>query len=165
MKDTDQILSYIFDGDYFIPANQEAIKNSQELMPGQYIYHKDVSTRDAIFHAGYFKFLSFCYSKMPVTFKKQCPNSKFYLFLKIYTGKYQVSNINVFGQNYPIVEYDSISFKNMTEEKFERFVKDQIPDIYKLINESYDEYSYEKIIQEIELEYVRFLSKLYEKLK
>ena len=82
------------------------------------------------------------------------------------------SNLNLTGEQIlkislmlgytEMIEYDSISFGKMNQNKFEEFIKNQLPYIYEnIIGKFFEGEIYDNIIRTIEEEYKKFFSKLH----
>lgn len=145
------------DGGLF-PANQLATEFSQNFQNGEIVFLTDAKKRDITFHKFYFALLKFVYGYLPKSFTEKVPESKFYNFLKFYFGKYKV--ILKFKNGKEFIELDSISFSKMNNQTFEIYVKNQLPDIYLLIESFYPE-NYKAIIETIEQEFNRKLIQLF----
>jgi hypothetical protein len=61
-----------------------------------------------------------------------------------------------------MVEYESIAFGRMSQKRFEEYIKEQLPWIYEnVIGAFYTGERYDTVIQSIENEYEKFLTKLF----
>ena len=133
-----------------------------ELNEGDYVFMKTVDARDLSMHRAYFAFLSKVYDYMPERFKRTIARNIFYKFLQTLKGEYKV--LFEFKDGRQLLDYESISFGRMNESKFRIYIKDQLPFIYNnLICEFYNDSTSDKIINEIEQEFEKYLTKLFAK--
>ncbi len=96
---------------------------------------------------------------MPVSFKSKIPEEKFYLWLKHLKGQYDV--IFEFKDGTKLVEYESISFGKMTEQRFREYIKEQLPFIYSdVLGKYFSGEILDGIIETIEKDYEKFFKKL-----
>jgi hypothetical protein len=92
-------------------------------------------------------------------FKKRVPENKFYIWLKHLKGEYEV--LFEFKDGTKMVEYESIAFGNMSQKRFETFIRDQLPYIYEnVLGKYFEGETLNGIIETIEKEYIKFLAKL-----
>jgi hypothetical protein len=161
MKDDDykNIVWLDWRGAGYLPHGEFSQEFSQGLKLGEIKGFREVKDRDVSFHRAYFSLLNYIWSWLPIKFQKAVPESKFYKFIKHLKGEYNV--IFEFKDMPPIIEYHSISFGRMNQEKFKDYVRGQLPYIYEnVISKFFEGNSYDHIISEIENEYLKFLSKL-----
>lgn len=154
----ENILEFVSDNGIMFPYNENAhdfieIKKHKEIC-----YLKSVEKRDMKFHNCYFLFLAHVYSLMPNLIKSKVPKAKFYIFLKHICGEYDI--ISTFSTLPPMIEYQSVKYEKMDSVQFRSYVFNQLPKIYDLISKFYDENNYKKVIENIELEFENFLSKI-----
>ena len=143
-------------GAALIPTNAKA-KELVEQTQGRVINLKPVIKRDIRYHRAYFKLLAFIWEYGTPAFKQAIPVDKFYIFLKMLTGSYDV--VFEFKDGRQLIEYHSISFGKMSQEKFEAYVREQLPIIYTgFIGVMYkDTETVSLIIECIEHEFENFL--------
>lgn len=161
MLDTDyqNLLEFMPSNGVLIPANQAAIDMMAIVRQGEIQTLKNISRRDIKFHRAYFSLINYIYCMMPLKFRTAISQSNFYTFLKKLKGEYDV--LYEFQDGFQFVEYQSISFGKMNQETFKRYVAEQLPVIYELlIRKMYPEDQANMIIDGIEEEYKKFLSKL-----
>jgi hypothetical protein len=161
MKDDDfhKIIELAVVGGGLISANENAAELIEQSHKGEILSFMEITARDLRFHRAYFSLLNFIYGYLPNRFKKQVPEKEFYKWLKHLKKEYKV--IFTFKDGTQLVEYDSISFGNMSQKRFENYVREQLPYIYEnVIAEFFEGEIYDSILTTIELEYERFLAKL-----
>lgn len=145
-------------GNALVPVNQEAIELTEQN-PGKTLILQEKTARDLKFHRAYFALLNFIWSWMPKNFKEAVPEKHFYQWLKHLQGKYKI--LYEFKDGSKFIEYESISFGRMSQEKFVRFVREQLTTIYNdLIYQLYDKETADMIVQNIEGEFESYLSQL-----
>ena len=158
-KDFDKLIDLAYMGGGWIPVNDNANELSEQSVKGQIHSFIECTERDLKFHRCYMSLLGFIYDYLPEKFKKKVHKSNFYQFLKHLQGKYKV--IYKFADGTTFVEYESIAFGRMSQERFKNYIREQLPFIYtNVIGEFYDGEIYDNIIATIEEEYSKFLSKL-----
>lgn len=189
MKDTEieKLLEFAVNMDVFVPNNDPAKELLNITVHGEVVYFKEVSARDIKYFKCYMAFLNYIYDLLPERFHKIVEKRKFYKWLKhlkkdydnvysftdhekydfIKTELMTVLNEELsekfalkFGKT-DMLEYTSISFSRMTEKKFREYVRGQLPYLYEnVIGAFYDGESYTNVIEEIEMEFEKFLSKI-----
>jgi hypothetical protein len=146
-------------GGGWVPANENATELLDQTHKGEITTFEEVTVRDLSMHKCYFSLLNFIYGYLPNRFKKQVPEKEFYKWLKHLKKEYKV--VFTFKDGTQLVEYDSISFGNMSQKRFENYVREQLPYIFEnVIAEFFEGEIYDSILATIELEYERFLAKL-----
>lgn len=141
-----------------MPVSQDAIELVEQHQ-GQVIIFKQVTARDLRFHRAYFGLLNYIYSWMPKKFKESVSESSFYQWLKHLQGKYKV--LYEFKDGSKFMEYESISFGKMNQERFVRYVREQLTVIYNdLIYQLFAEEEAKLIIDNIEFEFQNYLNQL-----
>jgi len=131
-----------------------------ELAEGEIVAFKRVAPRDLKLHRAYFKFLNYIYGYLPKSFHNQVENKYFYKWLQFLKGDYKI--IFKFKDGREQIEYNSISFGRMDEAKFKIYIKEQIPFIYSdVIMQLYDEETSNNIIETIEQDFEKFMTKLF----
>ena len=145
-------------GAAMIPSNANAIEFNEQLKPNELAHFRNVTERDLKLHRGYFLMLSDVYDYLPVNFKTRVPKDKFYKWLKMYQGGYEV--IFKFQDGREFIEYESISFGRMDNHKFKAYVKTQIPIWYSLFQELLTDEFANNAIETIEENFDRLLSRL-----
>lgn len=162
MKDTEfnELIELTYLNGVFTASNQEAINLVSNLKDGQKINIKNVTARDIKLHRCYFALLNYIWSWMPEKFRAQVPRDSFYKFLKIIQGQYDI--VFEFKDGTKMIEYHSISFSRMSNDKFREFIKDQISIIYNdVIMPTFNNSEQANdIIKETEKEFEKFFSKL-----
>jgi len=187
-EDYNNLMEFVYVGGGYLPHNVKAKEFSAFRGKGELIHFKEATMRDINFHRCYFSILNFIYEYLPKNFKGSVLEGKFYKWLKHLKKEYTV--IYSFTDNDKIeliiddciesglsaekaavlarkwgktdfIEYDSISFGRMSQESFKNYVKEQLPYIYEnVIGVFYEGEIYNGIIETIEEEYKKFLSKL-----
>ncbi len=141
------------------PVNRQAYDLLDLKGEGEIFYMKEVATRDLSFHRAYFLLINYIYDYLPKKFKNQVEREKFYKWLKHLKGEYKV--LFEFKDGTKFIEYDSISFGRMDQTQFENYVREQLPFIYEnVIYKMFDKDKYEMVIENIEDEFKKFLSKI-----
>lgn len=188
-KDYDKLIELAYTGGHlFSPVNQNAFDLCNMSGIGQKALFKLKTPRDAKFHQCYFVLLNFVWGYLPESFHEKVEKGEFYLWLKHLKKEYEVTfsfidegkqeNIASFCLDLGIssdnaakvaerfgktdlLEYESISFGRMSNEKFKDYVREQLPWIYQnVISKFYKDEIYDGIIETIESEFEKFLSKL-----
>jgi hypothetical protein len=89
----------------------------------------------------------------------EVPEKYFYKFLKIYEKEYKL--IYEFKDGDKLIEVDSIAFGNMSQKRFENYVRDQLPKIYdRVIYRLFQLDEAAAIIENIEVEFEKYLNNL-----
>jgi hypothetical protein len=161
MKDSDykELIEVSYAGGGWIPTNQKAFELAETQRKGEICYFKNATPRDIKLHRCYFSLLNYIWEYMPNVFKKAVPNERFYKWLKHLKGEYEI--LFQFNDGTILVEYDSISFGRMNNHKFKVYVKNQLPFIYEnVIGKYFEGEMYNDIVDTIEKEYEKFMSKL-----
>ena len=161
MKNSDfyKLVEFTNAGGGLLPFNSNAIELVDISRKGEILTFKEITNRDTRFHRCYFSLLNFIYEYMPAVFKKKIPEHKFYIWLKHLKGEYEV--VFEFKDGTKMVEYESISFGNMSQKRFEAYIREQLPYIYENVLGKYFEGEIlNGIIETIEDEYKKFLAKL-----
>jgi len=161
VKDTDyiELLEFVASNGCLIPANQIAIDMMAVVRQGDRLTLKNISARDLRFHNAYFSLINYIYCMCPLKFRQSISQKHFYTFLKKLKGEYDV--LYEFSDGFQFVEYQSISFAKMPQQTFKEYVAAQLPIIYsELIEKLYSPEKAAMIIESIEDEYKKFLSKL-----
>ena len=155
----DRLHEFIYRGGGFIPVNSNAQELAQQTGIGEIVTFHEVTSRDLKFHQCYFTLLNYIWGFMPTKFQQTVPQSKFYEWLKHLKGEYDV--IFEFADGTKLVEYESLSFGKMSQKRFQEYIKEQLPWIYEnVIGKMYEGERYDQIIQSVEDEFEKFLSKL-----
>jgi hypothetical protein len=158
-KDFNELIELSFAGGGWIPTNEKAKELAETQRRGEISYFKNMTPRDIKLHRCYFSLLNFIYDYMPNVFKNAVPLNKFYIWLKHLKGEYEI--IFQFNDGTSLIEYESISFGRMNNHKFKEYIKNQLPYIYEnVIGKYYEDDMYHDIIDTIEEEYEKFMSKL-----
>jgi hypothetical protein len=188
-SDHDKLIELSYTGGFmFKPENQNAFDLCNMSKIGQKALFGLKTPRDAKFHECYFVLLKFIWGYLPKQFHKEVPDKGFYIWLKHLKKEYDVTfsfideekqediasycldlGVSIddsakiaarFGKT-ELIEYESISFGRMSNEKFKDYVREQLPWIYeKVIAKFYKGEIYDGIIETIENEFEKFLSKL-----
>ena len=161
MKDTDfhKLIELSWVGGGFVPANENAEELTSGLKRGEVITFEEVTARDLKLHNGYFALLRFIWQYLPKTFQAKIPEKRFYQFLKHLKGKYEI--LYKFQDGTQMVEYESIAFGNMSNQRFKAYIKEQLPFIYEeVIGKFFEGDVYDGIVQTIEDEFEKLLAKL-----
>jgi len=146
-------------GGGWIPANENAEELLEQSTRGEILSFHEVTARDLNFHRGYMGLLGFIYDYLPASFKKKVEKKNFYKFVKHLRGEYEV--LFTFKDGTQMVEYESIAFGNMSQKRFESYVRDQLPFIYEnVIGQFFSGKMYDGIIATIEEEFQKYLSRL-----
>ena len=158
MKDTDKIYEFAKYNGALHPVNSHAHDIINNLSDGEITAILLNNKRDLNLHRAYFALLNYIYSYLPKQFKNKVPSEKFYIFLKYQND--QLTEIFRFKDGKTIYEPISISFAKMDEVQFKAFVNTQLPLIYeKLINVFFEPETAKQIIEKIETEFEKILSK------
>jgi hypothetical protein len=158
-SDYDKLTEWTNVGGGLVPYNDNAKELIEQSSRGEIFAFDNKTYRDLKFHRCYFSLLNFIYDYLPSKFKETIPESRFYYFLKHLKGEYEV--IFTFKDGTTMVEYESISFGRMDQNRFKEYIREQLPWIYEnVIGLYYKGDMYTGIIQTIEEEYKKFLSKL-----
>lgn len=161
MKDSDlkKIIELSYVGGGFIPSNEKARELSETCVKGEVIQFMEVTARDLKLHQGYMSLLGYIWDYLTPQFQKRVPKKYFYQWLKHLQGKYKV--LYEFQDGSKFIEYESISFGNMSNKRFIEFIKEQLPFIYEdVIYPLYSDEIAKNIIENIEEEWMKFLVKL-----
>jgi len=146
-------------GHLFRPVNSNAFDLCDSLAIGEVINVELKTARDVKFHRCYFSLINFIYDYLPEKFKSKVPARYFFKWLQTLKGDYEL--VFTFQDGKQLIEYNSISFGKMSQERFEEYVKEQLPYIYEnVIGAFYKDEIYDGIIETIEKEYLKFLAKL-----
>lgn len=142
-----------------VASNQNAVELMSIVKQGDIQTFQNVSARDLLFHKAYFSLLNFIWCAMPPNFRAKIPCKDFYLFLKMLNNEYD--EIYSFKDGKTMIQYHSISFGKMNQTKFREYISNQLPIIYEdLIMQIYKAEQATMVIESIESEYAKFLSKL-----
>jgi len=161
MKDTDyeNIIEVVNVANGFVPYNEKAVELNEQTKSNDMLCFKEITPRDINFHRAWFSLLNFIYDYLPKEFTNVVSSGKFYLWLKHLKGQYKV--LYSFQDGTKMVQYESISFSNMTDPRFKEYIKEQLPYIYEnVIGKFFKGTQYDDIIETIEQEYMKFLIKL-----
>jgi len=155
----DKLYEFSFQGGGFIPANGNAVELMHRTSIGEILTFEEKTNRDINFHRAYFSMINYIWNWLPEKFKENIPQDKFYYFLKHLKGEYDV--IFEFKDGTKLVEYTSLAFGKMSQKTFEEYISNQLPWIYEnIVGKFYEGEKYDFIIDNIEEEYKKFLSKL-----
>lgn len=158
-KDYKSLLQFKKIGNLLQADNQYTQEYIDGLRGGSLVSHQSKTKRDLGFHRGYFKLIAFVWDNLPLNFREAVPKGKFYTFLKHLQGKYKT--IYKFKGLPEMIEYESISFGRMNDERFKAFVKDQISVIYEeLFFKLYDERMAIVLRETVEQEFETILREL-----
>lgn len=158
-KDFHRIIELSNVGGGFIPVNSNATELLEQSHRGEVLSFLEITNRDLKFHRCYFSLLSYIYDYLPKSFKSKVEKDNFYKFIKHLKGEYEV--LFEFADGTKLVEYDSIAFGKMSQKSFENYIREQLPWIYEnVIGKFFEGDIYNGIIDTIEDEYKKFLSKL-----
>jgi hypothetical protein len=158
-KDADNLVELVYMGGGWIPCNERANEIAEQSSKGVIHSFVECTERDLKFHQCYFTLLNMVYEYLPSKFKRQVQKHDFYKWLKHLQGKYKVKY--TFADGTQFVEYDSISFGNMSQIRFREYIKDQLPFLYEnVIGAFFEGVIYDSIVATIEKDYERFMCKL-----
>ena len=158
-KDYHKLMDFAYMGGGMIPVSQNAIELCEQSDKGEILSFYECTSRDLKFHSCYFSLLGFIYDYLPGSFKTKVKKDNFYKFLKHLKGEYEV--LFEFTDGTKLVEYDSIAFGRMSQKTFENYIREQLPYIYEnVVGKFFKGDIYNGIIETIEEEYKKFLSKL-----
>lgn len=159
-SDFDKLIELSYTGGFlFSPVNQNSFDLCNDLGIGELIRVELKTARDYKFHQCYFVLIGFIYDYLPEKFKKKLPKKYFYKWLQTLKVDYEV--VFTFNDGKQLIEYNSISFGKMSQETFENYVREQLPWIYEnVIGAFFKDEIYDGIINTIENEFKKFLSKL-----
>jgi len=156
----DNILELSYTGGFlFAPVNQNAFDLCNSMGIGESALFGLKTPRDYKFHQCYFVLINFIWGYMPNSFQSKIPKKHFHNWLKILKGDYE--EVFTFANGVKLIEYESIAFGNMSQERFENYIREQLPWIYEnVIGAYYKDEKYNSILETIESEFEKFLSKL-----
>ena len=158
-KDFHRLMDFAYVGGGLIPVSVNAIELLEQTGKSEVLSFLEVTNRDLKFHRCYFSLLGFIYDYLPVSFKSKIEKDSFYKFIKHLKKEYKV--LYTFADGSQQIEYDSISFGRMSQKAFEDYIREQLPFVYTEVIGAYFEGDiYNGIIDTIEEEYMKFLSKL-----
>jgi len=158
-KEYTKRMDFAYMGGGLIPISPNAIELLEQSDNAEVLSFLEMTSRDLSFHRCYFSLLGFIYDYLPNQFKNKIPKDNFYLFIKHLKKQYKV--LYTFADGSQQIEYDSISFGRMSQKTFENYIREQLPFIYTEIVGAYFEGEiYNGIVDTIEEEYKKFLSKL-----
>jgi hypothetical protein len=158
-KDFDKIQQWLNVGGGLTPYSDNAIELLDQSSKGEILSFIEVTDRDLKFHRCYMSLISYIYDYLPNSFKRKVPKKNFYKFLKHLKGEYEV--LFEFQDGTKLIEYESIAFGRMSQKTFENYIRDQLPWVYtNVIGKFFEGEMYNGIIETIEEEYKKFLSKL-----
>ena len=158
-KDYHRIQEWVNVGGGITPLSTNAIELLEQSHKGEVLSFLEVTNRDVKFHRCYFSLLSFIYDYLPASFKRKVKKDHFYKFIKHLKGEYEI--LFEFKDGTKLVEYDSIAFGRMSQKTFENYIREQLPFIYEnIVGKFFEGEMYDGIIDTIEEEYKKFLSKL-----
>ena len=155
-KKFDSLLKFEHFGGKLGPGNNNAVEYLDSLKNGEHVYMEDSTKRDIKFHRCYMGMMDYIHEW--IKDKVKCPKGKFYIFVKHLRGLF-----DTFGtEKTEIIIYHSISFGNMSQKRFEAYVKDELAFIYSDILRPIfkEDEQFESVVANIEHEFERFLSKL-----
>ncbi len=161
MKDSDflKLVQLTNVGGGFLPANENATELLEQSAKGEILSFVECTERDLKFHSCYFSLIGYIYDFLPNHFKKAVKKEVFYIFLKHLQGNYDV--LFEFKDGTKMVEYKSLAFGRMSQKTFEEYIKNQLPYIYEnVIGAFYEGAIYDGIVENIENEYRKFLTKI-----
>ena len=146
-------------GDYLIPADEESQEFLDNMFVGETATFSHIHERDLKRLNAYHSFLNYVYDYLPDRFKMAVKKKNFYKVLKSLVGEDNV--IIEFKDGTKLVEYQSISFENMSEEEFRKYIKSQLPYIYSdILGHYYSGQQLTDIIETIEKDYESFFKGL-----
>lgn len=162
MKDSDyfRISEWLNEGGALTPFNDTANDLADTAKKGEIISMLEVTDRSVAFHRCYFSLLNFIWDQMPRRFREKLPRKYFYRYLAHLKGNFDI--IAQFG-SIVLVEYESISFTAKSEHQFRNYIRELLPWVYTdVIGKYYKQggWRYNRKIEAIEFEYMKFLSKL-----
>jgi hypothetical protein len=158
-KDFHKIMEFSIVGGGMIPLSENAVELIEQSHRGEVLSFLEITNRDIRFHRCYFSLLGFIYDYLPKSFKNKIPKENFYLFIKHLKKQYKV--LYTFADGSQQIEYESIAFGRMSQKTFENYIREQLPYIYtEVLGVFFEEDILKGIIDTIEEEYKKFLSKL-----
>jgi hypothetical protein len=158
-KDFNKLTEWLNVGGGLTPHNYNAIELLEQSARGEILMFKEMTERDLKFHDCYFSLLRYIYRYMPPKFREIVEEKNFYKWLKHLKGEYDI--IFKFKDGTTLVEYESLAFGNMSQKRFEEYIREQLPWIYEnVIGKYFEGDIYNGIVETIEEEYKKFLSKL-----
>lgn len=138
-----------------IPATPETREWLELKKHNESVNVKLSEARDIKFHGGYFAILKFIYQRLNVSFKKKVSEKHFYKWLQMLNNEFTV--IYEFKDGRQFIEYESISFAKMNQERFKMYVNEQLSVIYEELlipmGQGY-------IMEEAAAEFERYLDRL-----
>ena len=157
MKDTDfhELVELRKVDNGFVPVNDNALELLYASKPYTPIFVKVCTNRDLSMHRQFFLLLTFIYVRLPKHFKSAVPQDDFYNALKAMMGMAKV--LYEFKEMPPLVKYESISFGNMSQQRFETFVRGVLDTVYSYL---LPKLGCEHLIDEIENGFKSFIRKV-----
>ena len=141
------------------PYNSNATELLEQSSRGEILTMREMTNRDLSFHRCYFSLLGYIYDFLPREFKNKVQKEDFYKVVNLVKGDYRVIFTSKEGKE--LIEYTSIAMGKMSQKAFEEYIRETLPWIYEDIIGAYFEGDiYNGIIENIEEEYKKFLSKL-----
>lgn len=161
-KDYERLSEWVNEGTgALLPYNDIAHDLADVVKKGEIVAMLEVTDRDIRFHRCYFSLLNFIYDQLPRRFRQKLPKRHFYRYLKHLKGQFNI--ITQFDNGIVLVEYESLSFAKMSEHTFREYIRLQLPWIYSDVIGKYYKiggWRYNRRIENIEMEYQKFFSKL-----
>lgn len=158
-SDFDKLVEFVNVGGGLTPHNERAEELLEQSSRGEVFTFKEMTERDLKFHNCYFSLLRTIYRYLPPGFQKKVSEKNFYKWLKHLKGEYNV--LFTYKDGTKLVEYDSLAFGNMSQKRFEEYIREQLPWIYEnVIGAFFEGPIYDGILETIEEEYKKFLSLL-----
>ena len=158
-KDFEKLVELKLVGDVWFNANEAALDLTDTTKQHEIVHFKECTARDLSFHKCYMSLLSFIYDYLPKSFEENyCSKKYFYTFIKFLKKEYKVICV---VNGVEMIEYDSIAFGNMSQKRFENYIREQLPWIYEnVLGKYFKDKMLCSIVNTIEDEYKKFLSKL-----
>jgi hypothetical protein len=145
-------------GSALVPHNAAAHEFLDYLKQNEIVTLKNVTARDLKLHQCYFVLLAEVWGYMPKVFRDKIEKGRFYEWIKIYQGRYNI--LYEFRDGNKMIEVESISFGRMNNNKFKDYVKDQLPVLYEILLIGLDNELANDAIETIEQNFERYFAKL-----
>lgn len=133
-KDFDKLLEFQNVGGGMTPVNDKSEEMLDQTKRGDILTFLEVTERDLKFHKAFFGLLDYIYDYLPPSFQRKVRKKDFYKYIQVLQGNFEIAFTLTKGSNkIMLVNYDSVAFGNMSQKRFESFVRGVLPFIYERI--------------------------------